>query len=264
MNLSFLFIRWNVHPDIPLPFDWFSIQWYGLMWSLSIISCFFVGRWILKKENLSDDHLVLIVQYIFIGAIVGARLGQVFFYQWEYFSQNLLDIFKIWNGGLASHGGLVGGLVGLLLFVKRYPQYKLLWLIDRASLVILIPAALIRLGNLFNSELYGKVSDVPWAFIFELVDNSPRHPVVLYEAIGYFILFLGSLALYRKYQSRFVSLYAAYFFTLTFTLRFFLEFTKEPESNLFLGVISKTQILSLPFIAFGLILFIYSLKKKES
>lgn len=259
-----LFIHWNIDPNIPLPFDFFTVQWYGFMWSISIISCFYVGKWILRKEDLPEDHLVLIIQYIFIGAIIGARLGQVFFYQWDYFSQNPVEIFKIWNGGLASHGGVIGGAVGLFWFLKKYPIYKLIWLADRASLVIFIPAALIRLGNLFNSELYGKATDVPWAFIFERVDNIPRHPVVLYEAIAYFILFFIGVKLYNFYRDSLNGFYVAYFFTSTFLVRFCLEFFKVAEGSLYFGLISKTQLLSVPFILLGLGLAIYSFKKKKS
>jgi phosphatidylglycerol:prolipoprotein diacylglycerol transferase len=258
-----LFIHWNIDPNIPLPFDFFTVQWYGFMWSISIISCFYVGKWILRKEDLPEDHLVLIIQYIFIGAIIGARLGQVFFYQWDYFSQNPIEIFKIWNGGLASHGGVIGGAVGLFLFLRKYPVYKLIWLADRASLVIFIPAALIRLGNLFNSELYGKATDVPWAFIFERVDTVPRHPVVLYEAIAYFSLFFIGVKLYNHFRDSLNGFYVAYFFASTFFVRFCLEFFKEAEGHLYVGIISKTQLLSLPFIVLGVGIAIYSFQKKQ-
>lgn len=253
--LSMLFIHWNVNPNIPLPFDVFTVQWYGMMWSLSIIACFYYGRWILRKEHLDENHLILIVQYVFIGAIVGARLGQVFFYQWDYFSQHLIEIFKVWNGGLASHGGVIGGIVGLFLFLRKYPQYHWIWLLDGTALVIFIPAALIRLGNLFNSELYGKVTDVPWAFIFERVDAFPRHPVVLYESICYSLLSFLILFVYKRYGRQYPGLYISFFFAVLFFIRFLLEFFKEPEGDLWLGYISKTQLLSVPFIVLGLVFF---------
>ena len=256
------YIHWNVNPNIPLPFDFFTVQWYGLMWSISIISCFYLGKWILKNENLDEDHLILIVQYVFIGAIVGARIGQVLFYQFDYFIDYPLEIFKIWKGGLSSHGGVLGGLAGLLLFEHKYKQFKFLWLLDKTSIILFVPAGLIRLGNLFNSELYGRETDVPWAFVFEQVDYIPRHPVVLYEAIAYFILFGFVVWLYRKYGSERKGMYTACFFFLLFSVRFVLEFYKEPEGDLVLGMISKTQLLSLPFIIIGFITFLYFQRKK--
>ncbi len=258
------FIHWNVNPNLPLPFDFFTVQWYGLMWSLSIISCFYLGKWILKSENLDEEKLILIVQYVFIGAIVGARLGQVLFYQFDFFLANPVEIFKIWKGGLSSHGGVLGGLAGLFFFEKKYKEYPFLWLLDKTSIILFVPAALIRLGNLFNSELYGKETDVPWAFIFERVDYFPRHPVVLYESIAYFILFGVILKLYRIYGSAKRGMYAAFFFFMLFTVRFFLEFFKVAEGELYFRVVSKTQLLNVPFIITGFITFLYFQRKKTT
>ena len=193
----YLFIHWNIDPNIPLPFHLFTVQWYGLMWTLSIFGCFFLGRWILKKENITEEHLVLLIQYIFIGAIIGARLGQVLFYNFSYFVAHPLEIIQVWRGGLASHGGVIGGLIAIYLFHRAHPQYTLTWLFDHIALVIYLPCSLIRLGNLFNSELPGKATTVSWGFIFG-DDTVARHPVVLYESICYFILLIVILTLYRK------------------------------------------------------------------
>jgi prolipoprotein diacylglyceryl transferase len=258
-----LFIHWNLEPNIPLPFDFFSIQWYGFMWTLSIFGSFFLGKWILKKENISEEHLVLLIQYIFIGSIVGARLGQVIFYDLPYFLENPLEIFKVWKGGLASHGGVIGGVLSVYIFSKTYPQYSMRWIFDRVALVIFLPAALIRIGNFFNSELYGRITDVPWAVIFDRVDNLPRHAVVLYEAGAYLLLQLVAILLYRKYSDTKPFLYVGIFFAGTFSVRFLLEFMKEAEGNLFLGYISKTQLLSVPLILVGLTLLLFAFRKKE-
>jgi phosphatidylglycerol:prolipoprotein diacylglycerol transferase len=260
-----LFIHWNIDPNIPLPFHLFTVQWYGLMWTLSIFGCFFLGRWILKKEKLSEDHLVLIIQYIFIGAIIGARLGQVLFYNLSYFLAHPAEIIMVWHGGLASHGGVIGGLVGIYLFHRAHPEYSLVWLLDHIALVIFLPASLIRLGNLFNSELPGRPSSAPWAFIFEKGDDLiPRHPVVLYESIAYFILLIIIIVIYRRYGNFRPGFYMAYFFTFTFLTRFILEFWKEPEGRLYHGIVSKTQLLSVPLILLGLILFIFAYSKKNN
>ena len=252
----FLFIHWSISPDIPLPFHFFTVQWYGFMWTLSIFGCFFLGKWILKKEHLTEEHLVLLIQYIFLGAIIGARLGQVLFYNIDYFIAHPFDILQVWKGGLASHGGVVGGLLAIYFFHRAHPQYNFIWLFDRVALIIYLPCSLIRLGNLFNSELVGKATDVSWAFIFDRVDTVPRHPVVLYESICYAILLLIVLTIYRRATSMRVGFYTAFFFISTFSLRFLLEFTKEPEGALFLNCISKTQLLSLPMILIGLVVLI--------
>lgn len=260
-----LYIYWNFNPNVPLPdFVPISVQWYGIMWSLSILSCFYVGRWILRNEKITEDHLVLIVQYIFLGAIIGARLGQVLFYQFDYFSEHPLEVFAVWNGGLSSHGGIIGGMIGIYLFIRQHPQYSLLWLLDGAALVMAMPCALIRLGNLFNSELYGKATDVPWAFIFERVDEVPRHPVVLYEAIAYTFIFFIILAAYRHFGRIKNGVYFAFFFVAMFSIRFTIEFWKEPEGTQILPYISRTQALSLPFIVIGIIAFVYFSTRKAA
>lgn len=259
----YLFIHWNINPNIPLPFHLFTVQWYGLMWTLSIFGCFFLGRWILKKENITEDHLVLLIQYIFLGAIIGARLGQVLFYNFSYFSSHPIEILQVWRGGLSSHGGVIGGLLSIYLFHRAHREYySLTWLFDHIALVIFLPCSLIRLGNLFNSELPGKPTDVSWAFIFP-GETLPRHPVVLYESIAYFILLVVVIMIYRRYGNFRPGFYVAYFFTFTFLTRFLLEFMKEPEGAL-IGPISKTQLLSLPLIALGLILFIFAYRKRDN
>jgi prolipoprotein diacylglyceryl transferase len=230
------------------------------MWTLSIFGCFYLGRWILRKENISENHLVLLIQYIFLGAIIGARLGQVFFYNFSFFRSNPMEILQVWHGGLSSHGGVIGGLISIYLFQRVHPEYTLTWLFDHISLVIFLPCSLIRLGNLFNSELPGKPTDVPWAFIFP-GESVPRHPVVLYESICYLLLLILVIYIYSKRGNFRPGFYVAYFFTFTFLVRFLLEFMKEPE-GMFLGIISKTQALSLPLIALGLILFIFTYRKQ--
>lgn len=253
-----LFIHWNVNPTIPINFHLFTVQWYGLMWTLSIFGCFFLGRWILAKENLSEENLVLIIQYIFIGAIIGARLGQVIFYQPSYFLAHPTEILSIWKGGLSSHGGVIGGLIAIYLFHRGHPEFHLLWLLDRVALIIYLPAALIRFGNLMNSELVGKVTTLPWGFIFP-EETEARHPVVLYESICYFILLLIVTQLYRTMGGRRPGFYVAFFFTFTFLTRFLLEFMKEPEDMV--GPISSTQLLSIPLILLGIFMFIFTYRK---
>jgi prolipoprotein diacylglyceryl transferase len=239
----------------------FTVQWYGLMWTLSIFGCFFLGQWILKKEDMSEEHLVLIIQYIFLGAIIGARLGQVFFYDFARFAANPIEVLYIWHGGLASHGGVIGGLIAIYLFQRAHPEYSLLWLFDRVALIIYLPCSLIRLGNLFNSELIGKPTTMPWGFIFG-DDTVARHPVVLYESICYLILLIIVTQIYRVSRQR-PGFYVAFFFTSVFSIRFLLEFMKEPDGMAF-GIISKTQLLSIPLILLGVILFIFTYRRNTN
>jgi prolipoprotein diacylglyceryl transferase len=157
---------------------------------------------------------------------------------------------------------VIGGLIAIYLFHRGHPEYSLTWLFDHIALVIFLPCSLIRLGNLFNSELIGKATTVPWAFFFP-GETVPRHPVVLYESICYFLLLVTIIAIYRRAGNKRPGFYVAYFFTFTFLIRFILEFMKEPEGNLYFGLISKTQALSLPLIVLGLILFILAYRKKS-
>ena len=257
-----LFIHWNVNPNIPLPFYLFTVQWYGLMWTLSIFGAFYLGKWILKKEKMSEEHLVLIIQYIFLGAIIGARLGQVFFYDFGAFRVHPIEILYIWHGGLSSHGGVIGGLLAIYLFQRGHREYSLVWLFDRVALIIYLPCSLIRFGNLMNSELVGSVTSASWGFIF-MDDTVARHPVVLYESICYFILLLIVLQIYRRWDNARPGFYVAFFFTFTFLTRFLLEFMKVPDGAP-IGPISKTQLLSIPLILFGLILFIFTYRTRAN
>ena len=166
------------------------------------------------------------------------------------------EIFAVWKGGLASHGGVVGGLIGLYIFCKRNKEFDFFWTLDHGIIVVMILASLVRFGNLLNSELIGKQTDVAWAFIFKQVDNVPRHPVVLYESVAYLFIQLLMLYLFNKYRDAKPGIYTTVFLLLVFSVRFMLEFFKEPDGNM-IGVISKTQLLNLPFILAGVILLYF-------
>lgn len=254
-----LHIFWNPDPTA-LDLGFFSIQWYGIMWGLSIISTYLLGEWILKTLKRDTQKLATIVQYIFIGGVIGARLVHVLFYDWEFFSQNPHFILMVWKGGLASHGGLIGGIIALMVFCKRNPDYPLFWTMDHAAITILFLSSFIRFGNLMNSELVGKPADVPWAFVFLQYDNIPRHPVVLYESMAYFMLQLVSIFLYKKFGESKPGLYMTVFFIGVFATRFILEFFKVPEGDVYFNVISKTQLLNVPFIITGVVMCVLMLK----
>jgi phosphatidylglycerol---prolipoprotein diacylglyceryl transferase len=216
--------------------------------------------------GLSNEVTKDLVNYIVIFNILGARLAHVLFYEWSYYQNNLMEILYVWKGGLASHGGVLGTLFGVFLFFKiqmkkKYPQFTLLGFFDLTSIYIGTSLGSIRLGNLFNQEILGKKTDLPWAIVFLKPENGaqvyPRHPVQLYESFSYYFCFVVMLLLWKKYyvkwkEGTFIGIGCIIFFIL----RFYCEFFKESLSE----VINKSsgilmgQYLSLPFILMGIFL----------
>ena len=262
------YITWDVNPEI---FDGFVfLRWYGLSWVLGL----FLGQRIMfniyKKEDISMVELDKLVIYMMLGSIIGARFGHILFYDPIHYWNNPIEILPIkikpnfqFTGlaGLASHGGIIGGLITLFIYNRKYKR-GYLWLLDRLIIAGAALGGFIRLGNLMNSEIIGTPSNLPWAFVFTRVDQIPRHPSQLYEAIFYFIV---SIALYMVWKSG--KFYATHGFifglgvTLIFTQRFLIEFLKENqvafEESLSLNM---GQILSIPLIIGGIILMIWSKK----
>jgi len=251
-----LYILWNPDPNV-LSGPGYSPKWYGIMWGLSLLSCFFLGSYVFRKSGKDPEKVTIIVQYVFVFGLIGARLAHVFIYGYDYYMQHPLDIFKVWEGGLASHGGVVGGLIGLYVFCLRNKDFDFFWTLDHGLIVVMVLASLVRFGNLLNSELYGKPTEMPWGFIFQQVDNVPRHPVVLYESVAYMLIQLLMLYLFNKYRDSKPGIYTVVFLLLVFSVRFLLEFFKVPDGELIAGTISKTQLLNLPFILAGAVLLYY-------
>jgi phosphatidylglycerol:prolipoprotein diacylglycerol transferase len=249
-----LYIPWNPNPDL-VNIGGFAIKWYGAMWAIALILGYFLGKHVFRWLNRDEDKLTLLMQYMFIGGLLGARLGQVLFYQPEYFWHNPGQILNIRMGGLASHGGTIGIIIAMWLFVRSNKEFSLLWALDGLCIVAYIPMTLIRFGNLMNSEIVGSPADVPWAFIFYANgDGIPRHPVVIYELIYYAIL--GCIVVYTAWKVRdtMPGLYFIIFLIAPFTGRILLEFFKEPEGSLYFNTFSNTQLLSVPFILTGIYL----------
>lgn len=252
------YIRWNVSPEI-LTFGPLQLRWYGLLFASGFLIGFYLMRWVYRSEGRPERDLDTLLGYLLIGTIVGARLGHCLFYEPEYYLQNPIEILKIWEGGLASHGGTVGVLIVLYLYSRKHSNQPFLWLADRLTIPTALTAALIRLGNLFNSEIYGKPTTLPWAFIFERVDAHPRHPTQIYEALAYITLFFLLLYLYRRqwYHRRALGQPLGLFFVWVFGWRFVIEWTKEPQEAFSLPLpLNMGQLLSIPFLALGLYLFI--------
>ncbi|MCG7917273.1 MAG: prolipoprotein diacylglyceryl transferase, partial [Candidatus Thiodiazotropha taylori] len=194
--------------------------------------------------------------------IAGARLGHCLFYDPAYFLANPWKIPAFWEGGLASHGGGLGVILALYIH-KRQSGETFLWLLDRFAIPTALVGMLIRLGNLFNSEIYGNPTNLPWAFIFERIDQIPRHPAQLYEAIGYGLIFVVLMLFYRRMRLKIEDgLIFGMFLIGVFTTRFLVEFVKSKQAAYTTDVwLSTGQMLSLPFIAAGVVLIILALRK---
>ena len=252
----------------------FSVRWYGLMWLIGLVLGYFVVKRLYKEQKIKDELFDPLAIYCFFGILIGARLGHCIFYQPEDFLtswQGIVEmIFPIrlgndgsWLGqtfgfsiigyaGLASHGGTLGLMIALWLYVK---QSKLsIWrVLDNIAIATGTTACFIRLGNLMNSEIIGKITDVPWAFIFERVDAVPRHPGQLYEAIAYALLFFIMWVLHKKMPEKIgTGWYFGFCLTYIFTFRFFIEYTKEIQEAFEASLpLDMGQILSIPFIILG-------------
>ena len=247
------FITWTVDPAIinePL-----EIRYYGLFFAIA----FYLGNLIIAKifkaEDVNSKWLDKLLIYVIIGTVVGARLGHVFFYDWEYYRQNLVEIIMIRNGGLASHGAAIGILIALALYSKNVSKKSMLWILDRVVITIALAAFMIRLGNFFNHEIVGDPSDLPWAVSFKYASEGiePRHPVQLYEAIAYLSIFAILFYLFWKtnIKQQMGKLFG-WFLVMVFSVRLFLEQFKVNQSNISEdALLNMGQVLSIPFILVG-------------
>lgn len=261
MQELLLHINWTAKPNIigePI-----QIRWYGVLFATGFMLGYQIVKRMFKKEGVSEALLDKFLIWTLVATIIGARLGHVFFYEWSYYSQHLSEIPKFWQGGLASHGGVIAVVIATLLFSKYISKRPSLWLFDKLVVGAILTSAFIRLGNLFNHEIVGQPTDVPWAFVFsELKDGQPRHPTQLYEALSYLLIFGILLTLYwktnaRAYRGRLLGT----FLVLMFSARFLLEFTKVNQTDLVEGwPVNMGQILSIPAILVGVFFLIRSLR----
>lgn len=257
-----LMIHWNPSPEI-LSLGPLSLRWYGLLFASGFVAAYLLLKKIFNRQKIPLQVLDRLLMHVAVGTVVGARLGHCLFYDPTYYLSHPLEIFMIWKGGLASHGGALGILIGCWIFSRKQKYLNFLETLDHVCLTVPLAGAFIRLGNLMNSEIYGKPTEVPWAFIFEKVDLLPRHPAQLYEAIAYFLIFIGIFSFYRRHKYRLpegaiFGLCISSIFTARFILEFFKEAQAEFENNL---VLSMGQLLSIPFVIIGLIFTWRALKR---
>ena len=261
----------------------FGIHYYSLMFVLAFTIGYYLMKRMFNKEKISEEFIEPLLVYVVFSTLIGARLGEVFFYNWDYYSNHLIEIllpirekenggflFGLLNNyefigfrGLASHGASIGIILGLYIYQRKYNYKPLLWLLDRLSIPVSLGAFFVRIGNFFNSEIVGKYTGNNFGVIFiNRGETLPRHPTQLYESFGYLILFLILNYLYKNRENNNGYLFGIFLSTM-FTIRFIVEFLKESQGGFEskLTLFSTGQWLSIPMILSGLFIIIYSFKK---
>ena len=269
--LETLVINWNMNPEI-ISLGSISIRWYSLLFISGFILGWFIFKWFFKREGVPVKLLDPLLYTLLIATIVGARLGHCLFYQPDYYLgswQGFTEIFMPWKGGLASHGGTIALFLAMWWFARHYGKkygFDLVWILDHLAIAVCFAATLIRLGNLFNSEIYGDVTNLPWGFIFERRGEvDPKHPTQLYEAISYFLLGVFQILMYKyKLPKLHRGFFIGTFFIGCFGMRFLIEFIKEPQVGFEQDmVLNMGQWLSIPFILLGIGFLAYSFIRKQ-
>ena len=255
-------IVWNPSTS-PFSIFGFEVRYYSLCWVMALMTGYYIVHYLYRKQNVKDELFEPLFMYCFIGILVGARLGHCLFYEPDYYLNNITEMFlpiKItadgWKfigyQGLASHGGTIGIIIALILY--RYKtKLSIRWVFDIICIATPLAVSFIRIGNFMNSEILGRATDSPLGIIFAQIDNGPRHPAQLYEAIAYIIIGIGGWLLYKKFPQLIGSgFFFGYCLLTVFTFRFFVEFLKEVqvefEQNMTLDM---GQWLSIPFIIIG-------------
>lgn len=268
--LDLMYVHWHVDPVI-FHIGSFGIRWYGLLFVAGFILGYYIFERFFKREGVDDKLLDPLLFTLMIGTIVGARLGHCIFYQPDYYFGSwagFFEIFMPWKGGLASHGGAIALLLAMWWFARKYGKknhFDFLWIMDHLCIAVAFAGCFIRLGNLFNSEIYGFETNLPWGFIFERNHETvPKHPTQIYEALSYLILGVILLSLYWKKLDR---LPRGFFFGVfligCFGMRFLIEFIKERQVDFEEGMLlDQGQLLSIPFIIAGICILVYAYRKK--
>ena len=272
LYLAPLAITWN-HDGGIVDLGFYELRWYSLLFALGLALSFFLLKRIFKEENVPAEKLDVLLIYIVFATILGARLGHCLFYEFDYYSQHPSEILLPFRfspqfeftgfQGLASHGGAIGIMIAVLVYSK-IEKMNVYWVMDKLALAIPLACAFIRLGNLFNSEMVGHPTSVPWAVVFLQLDEVPRHPGQLYEAIAYFSIFLFLNLFYKKVKKHDGFIFGL-FLVLMFSARFALEFFKVDQVSFESGMaVNMGQLLSIPFIIGGVYLMVRKVKTLKS
>lgn len=260
MSTLLAHIIWDMNPEIfPSIFENLFIhpRWYGVLFAIAFLLGFKIEEKIFAQEKLNAEWVDSLFMSVMFGTIIGARLGHVFFYGWEYYSQHPGDIIKIWEGGLASHGAVIGNLTALYIWSKMVSKKPLIWALDRTVIAVALGGALVRLGNFFNSEIVGIETTKPWGVEFvRLADGVVRHPAQLYESLAYLVTFLILHQSYWKHnKGQQPGFLFGIFLVGVFGFRFIVEFFKENqeafEANMTLNM---GQWLSIPLVIAGAVI----------
>ena len=270
MNMNELVVHWHVDPAL-LHIGNFELRWYSLLFVSGFILGWFIFKWFFQREKIDTKLLDPLLYTLLICTIVGARLGHCLFYQPDYYLGSwagFWEIFMPWKGGLASHGGTIALFLGIWWFAHHYGKkhdFDFVWLLDHLAIAVAFAGAFIRFGNLFNSEIYGNVTDLPWGFIFEnRGETEPKHPTQLYEGFTYLLLGFVLIGLYKwrldkMYRGEFIGI----FLLVCFGSRFLIEFIKEPQVEFEKTMaLNMGQLLSIPFIIIGIFFLFWAFRKK--
>ena len=255
-------IRWNVDPVL-FSIGSFDVRYYSLGFLIAFVLGYYIIKWMFKREKVRGEYLDSLLVYVFLAVLIGARLGHCLFYDAKYFltSEHWVEIFwPFENGhftgfqGLASHGAAFGILIALWLYQKKY-RMNAWWFLDRLVIVVALGGAFVRMGNVFNSEIYGCETNLPWGFIFVREGETvPKHPTGLYEAISYLIIFAVSLWYYCRKKGQFkTGTLFGWWLVALFGVRFLIEFVKT-NGVIEGSVLLKGQWLSIPFIVGGVVI----------
>ena len=293
------YITWNVDPVL-FHLGSLQVRWYGLLWALGFLIGYFIMKRIYQREKMAEDALDKLLIYMLVSTIVGARLGHCLFYEPDYYLSNPLKIFAVWEGGLASHGGAIGILIGLWLYVRNYNKSKkekndlqhinYIWILDRIVVAVCLVGALIRVGNVINHEIYGTPTSLPWGFVFlrgaeqfcGTVDNYtacnawdapcppsewlPCHPTGLYEA--FFCLVAMGILLWMYYKRdlghKQPGLMFGTFLVIIFGSRICIEFLKNVQVDFERNMVfDMGQWLSVPFVLIGIGMIVWSFVNRK-
>lgn len=260
-------IVWNADPTL-FEFGPLAVRWYGLAFAVGFIVGYNIVARMFRHEGAPERWLSILLTYVVIATVVGARLGHVFFYEWDYYSAHPEKIIRIWEGGLASHGGTIAIIIALFIYSWLVTKKPASWVFDKIVVAIALVGGLIRLGNLMNSEIYGGPTDLPWGFVFVRDGQTvPAHPTQIYEALCYFALFALLMWMYWKRNAEERPwLITGVFFIGIFLPRFLIEYVKNVQVESEYQMIATYgmnlgQMLSIPFILLGVGLVVWAMTR---